>query len=247
MAKLNQIVDNSYEDFTDELASNYIYAYSKHVFEPLKKQFDSGTVLDEALQSAISTFEVGIRNQAIFIANQFLYEKLKHISAVYLAYIFAGKAKIVSKLKGKGIVGGAVTKIFKFASNILGSTDERIQMTKIANDMSKEISSSQLHQKEMLYNQKRDMDNLALGMEKNQTDKKMQLYLHKCKTGTWQKKDKKLYEDILGKIPTGVSWTKIYEQLNQFSEYTLTAEKEIANFSSVLLDNLTALQVQKIR
>jgi hypothetical protein len=245
--KVTGIADNAYEDFLDEYSSGYIFNYVSDYFKPIKAKYDSGSALDEAIQSSLSTIEFGVRNYAMILVNQYLYEKLKTLSYSYLAYIFAGKAKVLSKIKSKGIVGRNVSRVFKIFGNIIGSTDERIQMTKIANNLSKEVNTTVMNQKQLVSSNKNHMDKLSLSAESKHIDKNLQLYMHKTRTGTWSRDDRKIYVSMHGSLKKGLTWNKLYPELNKFVQFTLTAEGEVANLPKVLLDNLTAQNVGKVK
>ena len=256
MPNTSQIVDNTYEDFTDELSSSFIYSYSKQVFDPIKSKINTGSEnLDEAIESAISTFEAGVRIQAMIIAQKFLYEKIIKLGEVYFSYIVAGSLVQGAKSKLKRALEKAKTKSLRgralkgFLSMFDFSKSDRVSQAQLANDMFREHNQTFLQEKTNHIKHKQNLINQAFQTENIQTNKKMQLYMHKSRTGTWKNttNDKKLYESIVGKLQTGVTWSKLYKQLNQFSEYTLTAEKEIVNFSRVLLDNLTAMQYEKVK
>lgn len=258
--KIGGVINNSGEDFVDELTSLLVYKEGNEIFKKVRDTIGlkEDSILDEAIDGALSTLQFGIMNVVIITVTEYALAK----SVLILGTIFTF---IKSRRVVKGIISSASNIIQKFGplgyvasksidsvSNVLvANQNETLAMAKMANSSSNNIISAigQERQNQILIKgQKlRRIDNTKSNIytTRNQSrSKNMDLYIHKFETGTWRdtKADKKLYFDCTGQDTKTVPFNSVFiTTLNSYSNYVKTAQGEIFNNTKATLDLLTKL------
>lgn len=264
-----KILGATFSDSADELSTGLIYKYSNIAMEPLKEAVknDSGddSILLEALESGLNTFQFATMNAVINVVEEYVIVKVLASSATIFAYIKG--TSIASSLRNKtqgvltkfGKVGGAVGKFVKGAFGVvIGTQEERLIMAQMANSNVNNITSiiaqERQNQTMMRVGRRKHFDTVLSHSQKGKMvndDKKINLFLHKMKSGTWKnsKIDKKLYEQATGfDFDTSpVLYNKNFVQkINNLSEYAKDVEGNTINWAQSHLDYVTALGQTKV-
>lgn len=257
---LNGIVSNTGEDFVDELISNMVYRESESVMKDIKQQLDlkEGSYLDEAIESALTTFQYGMMNAVIIIVTEYAITKTALIWAGLIAYI-KGRS-IISKTKSSlsslfqrvGSKGGAVGKAVNVLSGVvLGKQDENLAIAKITNDSVNNLVTNVSIERQnqiLLRNQRAqrvDATRSNMYSVRNKSrDKNMTLFVWKTSNGMWEKtqKDEKLYKDCVGADSIAVPYNADFvARLNSLADVVKTAKGEIISRAKAEIDMITAI------
>ncbi|MGM0518197.1 MAG: hypothetical protein ACQERD_00980 [Campylobacterota bacterium] len=268
MSRFNQIPGQTAEDFTDELATGIVYKYSNSVMKPLRdklSQSDNDSVLNEALEGALSTFQFATMNTVIQVVQEYVMVKLFATAGTIFAYIKG--SSVASKLKNKtqevlttfGKYGGAVGKFVKGSLGVvLGTQEERLTMAKMANDnvnnLTNIVSNERQNQILMKSSRRKSFENVLSSSQRNKItndDKKINMFLHKMKSGTWKNtaQDKYLYEQATAFdfSSSHLMFNKSFvDKLNQLSEYAKDVEGNMINLAQTHVDYVTTLGYTKV-
>jgi len=245
-------VNNAVEDFFDDFTQTVITQKAQEVFNPLKKKFnDGGSAFDEAMMSAISTLQMGIQMVATqYIMNTLLPNIVKRGLALY-SYITYGQIKRVafSGLKKKLMSMKKGRVIFRGMSMLSDGVSDRALKAQAAMDLVNHVDNQRLQKMKIANDSRRSMESTYVGANSSTAQKSLALYTEKTKTGTWQntKQDRKIYERATGsKLPAGLSWSKVYKELNKFSEFARSSEDEIINKAQVEFDYMAANGIVRV-
>lgn len=264
MASISGVLSSSGEDFIDELTSLIVFKEGNSIFGDIKKKLDlkEDSVLDEAIDGALSTLQYGMMNMVIVLVTEYALTK----SVVVLSSIFAfikgrriirnittGVTSIVSKL---GPVGWGAGKAIESVTNVLvANQTETLAIANMANSSSNNIISAVGQERQnqiMIKGQKlKRIDNTKKSMysvRNKSREKNMDLYVHKFETGTWKKtpKDKKLYFDNTGQDSKLIVFNTDYvKKLNSYSKYYETAQGDIYNETKATFELMTQLGVSR--
>ena len=259
MASAAGIISNTGEDFVDELVSNVVYRESTSYIQDIKKHLDlkEGDVVDEAIDSALTTFQYGVMNAVIMVVTEYAMAKSALILTGLFLYIKsrglvkkaqAGLGKIIEKVgksRGKALVGASSSLI----SLLKGSQAETLAMTKMTNDSANNIVTNVLIERQnqiLLRTQKLnriDATKSNLFSVRNKArDKDMQLFVWKTTNGKWEKtqKDEKLYENCVGEINV-VFNAEFVSKLNALADVVKTAKGDIISRAQTEIDLITAI------
>lgn len=261
--KLGGVISNSGEDFVDELTSLIVYKESNELFKNIKSKLDlkEDSILDEAIDGALSTLQFGIMNVVIITVTEYVLTKSVLVLGGIFAFIKTRRiikntidagSKIIKKM---GPLGFGASKAIDSVSGVLvANQTETLTMAKMANSSANNIVSSIGQERQnqiMISGQKlKRIDNTKSNIHNTRNTARtqnMDLFIHKFETGTWKdtKKDKKLYFDCTGQdekiYPFNLAFVK---QMNEYAPYVRTAKGDIYNQTKATIDLLTKLGVQ---
>lgn len=234
---------NAVEDGVEDFFQAYIFRRMESLSAPYKKEFESGSEFDEAMQSFISTLSMGASLYAYNKIMNFFFERGVKLFTVYWTYIVAGsfKRKIIEKLKNKNLKG---QKLLRAVSTILGSdrTSDRIEVAKMMQDNVKSFDKHKFHfqnQQQSISNNLDTFTQTGATLKSNIDNSGLALFNLKSKNGTWENTtaDKKLYTKITGKTLAesgSSSWSSLYSELNKFTEFYKNADNEIVNLTTAI-------------
>ncbi len=242
MQSLGNILGNSVEDGIDDFVSSFLFRKMREYTEPVKKDFESDSDFDGAVQNFITTLSMGLTLYAYMHIMEYIRKAGTRFTMLW-AYIVAGKMKEkIKKLKPTSKIG---KKGLRLATAVIGAdkTGERIQVAKIINDNLNHIDNKIYQDKNIRMNMENrllDMGGKASQIKGVSSQENFNLYLHKTKTSTWlnTNADKKLFERVTGEKITdssAESWSKLVEKLNQYSEFAKNSEGQIFNLTEALL------------
>lgn len=252
---------NGGEDFVDELASAIVYEEGDKYFKEVKEKLGLGgnTIVDEALESALSTIKFGLMNVVIVTVTEYAIVKTGAVLAGIFGYIKARRiikqsveafTKLpIIKNTPIGYAGGQVAK--KASDILLANQAENLALAKMVNSSSNNIVSSIGKERQnqiMLQGQKikrveSAKQNIYSTRNTSRT-KNMDLFLHKFDTATWKDtaKDKKLYFDITGQDDKVVPFNaEFLKKINSYANVVTTAKGEIFNNAKATLDLITQM------
>lgn len=252
------IISNTAEDFVDEYTSALVYREATGFINDVKQKLDlqEGNVLDEAIDSALSTFKQGIMSAVIIIVTEYAITKTGLILTGLFVYIKA--STFAKKLKNSsnrifstiGKKGGFVGKaIGNMVGAVVGKQDERLAFVKMTNDSANNIITnvSMERQNQILLRTQRsqriDATKSNLFSTRNKArDKNMSLFVWKTTNGQWEKtqKDEKLYEDCTGNKSVPFN-SDLVARLNSLADIVKTAKGEIISRAKTEIDMITAL------
>ena len=242
MADIKDIGKNALEDGVEDFTQSFIYRRMQKLTKPFLKDFETGSEFDDAMQSFINTLSMGLALYAYTKVMHFFFQRGAKVFGALWTYIIAGamKKKLVQKLKNSNFKG---KKAFKTVGLMMGSdrTSDRIEIAKIAQDNVKSFDQHKMHYENQSQNASNNLDNFAQtgSFMKNGVDNSsFNMYTHKTFTGTWQNtnQDKKLFTKVTGKTLTELglgSWSKIYLQLNKYTEFAKTVDNEVTNLATL--------------
>lgn len=253
MPKVTGIVNNSGEDFVDELCSSITYKYANQIFSPtVKKLNESDSLVDNALGGAVSTLQFGMMNMVIQSVTEYAITKVSFVGGAI--FVFLKTTNVAKKVKGLISGGlGAIPFVGKGLGKMVDSVGsfvakDRELISKMAMDTSNNMTTviSQERQNQIMVKQSkyqkidRTLQN-AVNMRGQGRAKQFQYFAHKTKTGTWNKTayNKKLYEECTGQKfgENGLLWNADFiKRLNSFSEFATTAEGKILNQTKATVD-----------
>lgn len=264
MANVTNVLSSTGEDFVDELTSLIVFKEGNSIFGDIKKKLDlkEDSVLDEAIEGALSTLQYGMMNMVIVLVTEYALTKSVFVLSSLFTYIKGRRivrniakatTSIVSKL---GPVGWAVGKSIDSVTNVLvANQNETLAIANMANSSSNNLISAVGQERQnqiMIKGQKlKRVDNTKNNMysvRNKAREKNMDLYVHKFETGTWRKtpKDKKLYFDNTGQNPQLVVFnTDFVKKLNSYSKYYETAQGDIYNETKATFELMTQLGVSR--
>lgn len=260
---ITNILSSTGEDFVDELTSLIVYKESNEVFKKVKDklQLDENSVLDEALEGAMSTLQFGIMNIVIITVTEYVVVKSALILTSIFAYIKGRRiiknmidsaSNIISKV---GPLGYMASKGIDSVSGVLvANQTETLTMAKMANSSANNVVSAVGQERQnqiMISGQKlKRVDNTKSNIYDSRNtsrSKGMDLFIHKFETGTWKdtKKDKKLYYDCTGQEEKVFPYNATFiSSLNSYAPYVKTAKGDIYNQTKATIDLLSKLGVE---
>lgn len=258
MANATGIISNTGEDFVDEYVSNLVYREANSYIKDIKQRLDlqEGDILDEAIDSALTTFQYGVMNAVIMVVTEYAITKTGLILLGLIAYIkgrsFVKKGKAVAQniFQKIGTKGGFVGKALQGAFGaVLGSQEQTLAIAKMTNDSANNIVTNVSIERQnqiLLRTQKLnriDATKSNLFSVRNKArDKNMALFMWKTTNGKWEKtqKDEKLYEDCVGEINV-VFNAEFVSKLNALADVVKTAKGEIISRAKTEIDLITAI------
>lgn len=243
-SNLKDIGANAIEDGVDDFVSSFLFRRMQNLTKPFLKDFESDSEFDGAMQSFIQTLSMGLTLYAYTKIMSFFFERGAKIAGTLWAYIVAGRLKqaLANKLKNSSFKGN---KAFKVLGLVAGTdrTAERIEVAKLVKDNVNSFDSHKQHFQNQFQGLDSKFDNFSISATglKGSTDRsQINRFTHKTLTGTWKptNADKKLYE-----VATGVklsetgdgSWSKVYEQINKYNDFSKTVDGEITNLATTLI------------
>ncbi len=251
------IISNTGEDFVDEYISALVYRESNSYIKDIKTQLDlqEGDILDEAIDSALTTFQYGVMNATIMIITEYAITKSGLILMGLIAYVkgrsFVKKGRAVAQniFQKIGSKGGFVGKAIQGAFGaVVGSQEQTLAIAKMTNDSANNLVTnvSMERQNQILLRtqklQRVDATKANLYSVRNKArDKNMSLFMWKTTNGQWEKtqKDEKLFEDCSGsKVPFNADFVA---KLNSLADVVKTAKGEIISRAKAEIDMITAI------
>lgn len=252
------IVSNTGEDFVDEYISNLVYREANSYIKDIKQRLDlqDGDILDEAIDSALTTFQYGVMNAVIMIVTEYAITKTGLVLLGLIVYIkgrsFVKKGKSIAQniFQKIGSKGGFVGKAIQGAFGaVLGSQEQTLAIAKMTNDSANNIVTnvSMERQNQILLRTQKlnrvDATKANMYSVRNKSrEKNMSLFVWKTTNGMWEKtqKDEKLYKDCVGDLVTPFSPTFVLK-LNSLADVVKTASGEIISRAKAEIDLITAI------
>ncbi len=243
VTKIADIGKNAVEDGVEDFISAFLFRKMKSLTEPFKKDFNSDSDFDNAMNSFIDTLAMGLQMYAYSKIMNFFFERSAKIGVALWVYISAGtfKKALLNKLKNSNFKG---KKLLRTVSTVLGAdkTSERIQVAQIMRDNVNSFDAHKFHYQnqhqkgeDRLYK----MSGSATNLKNANENSILTRFTQKSLTGTWANtnQDKKLYEKATGitVVESGSgAWSSLYEQLNKYNEFAKTVDGEITNLATAL-------------
>jgi len=241
--RFQHIASNAVEDGVEDFFSAVIYQRMREYSAPFLKDFEGEGAFNEAMQSFINTLAMGTAIYALSKIMTFFFERGMKLLGAMFTYIYAGKIKkaLYNRIKNDNSKG---RKLFKKVSFLLGAdrTKERIEMMKIAQSNVDSFDSHKMHYEKQHTAIEGNMNSFSSPISdfKSQKDmKSVNLFTDLTFRGAWQNttEHKKIYESATGYklAETGQgSWSKLYLELNKYTEFHTTANNEVTNLATVL-------------
>ncbi len=262
--RFKNVASSTGEDFIEDLISSITIGEANKVMKKVKEkaELDNDSYVDEAIESALQTFQFGITQIVILTVSQYALTKSTVLLLGIISYVkgrsVVKKAKTFSqKLFQKvGKHGGVVGKVIKGAFGaIIGSQEETLAIAKMTNDTGNNLitavgqeRNNQIHLRgqklERIHQSKNNLFKTTNSLMNTASKEDMILYIQKFEMGTWNKttKDKNLYFNCTGQDKTSVNFTKDFtENLNKYSKYVKTARGEVFSNAKATLEMITAL------
>lgn len=262
---VGSIAEATAEDLIDEGVSNLVYSIGNCYFGGTTNQNCTNVVdnaFNEAIEGATQTLRYSIMTAVIFKVSEYAITRLVLGGGALYAYIKSGGliAKGKKFFENKQFYGkSGMTRVANALGILNGSKDERLKLAGMANDSLNTIPSVIAQERQVLTIQKSEqrkqlMTTLGLNQKSkglNDT-KKIEIYLYKMKTGTWEVSvnDKKLFESIVPKSYRKEDYSfnlAFVQKLNSFTEYAKTTEDKLVNLAQTHLDLITASNLSKVK
>lgn len=267
MAKAGDIVSNTLEDFNDELITGVAYYLGEKSMKPLEDALKSedDSILNEALNSALSSFKYQVMNAVIVSVSTYATAKLVTAGGLLVTYVKTGA--LVKKLRNlsKGIgniplVGKVGSRVLRFGVDaIVGDQTERIAIASMANNsinnlttvISKERHTQTVMQSERMKNLNKQVENSQTVVNQKYEQERM-LFNAKLKSGGWQNttEDEKLYIAVTGynfKTKPQKYTVDFINRLNSVADVAKDVEGNIINQAQAFIDFITTLGYQKVK
>jgi hypothetical protein len=260
-SQILNVFSNGGEDLVDELASAIVYEEGDKYFKNVKEYLGltGDTIVDEALESALSTIKFGLMNVVIITVTEYAIVKTGVVLMGIFTYIKTRRiikqsVEALTKLPiikntPIGYAGGEIVK--KTSDVLLANQTENLALAKMLNSSSNNIVSSIGQERQnqiMLQGQKIKRVESAkrniYSTRNTSRNKNMDLFLHKFDTATWKDtaKDKKLYFDITGQDDKVVPFNaEFIKRINSYANIVTTAKGEIFNNAKATLDLITQM------
>jgi hypothetical protein len=262
-----EIGKNTLEDFNDELITGITYKYANKMFKPLEDSLtsDEDSVLNEALEGALSTLKFSIMNAVIISVTNYASVKLIQASGIIFAYVKTGRITKVlrnlsERLKTLPMVGRVSSRVVRFGIDaVVGDQKERIAIANMANNNVNNLASivSKERHNQILI-KKSGLDHFDNNLKTNQGyvkekyNQKRSLFDSKFRSASWtiSTDDKQLYQDVTGynfSIKPQKFNQEFVDKLNSVSDVATDVEGNIINASQAHVDYITTLGYQKVK
>ncbi|MFY9090274.1 hypothetical protein [Arcobacter aquimarinus] len=267
MAKIGNILENTLEDFNDELITGVTYMLGEKSMKPLENALITGddSIIDEALSSALMSFKFQVMNSVIVTVSQYATAKLVLSTTALVTFVKTGsltkKLRNLSKgLENVPLVGRVGSRVLRFGVDaIVGDQNERIAIAKMSNDslnnlttvISRERQTQTMIQAERMRNLNKQVTN-SQNIVSEKFEQKRALFNSKLKSGSWEfnNYDKKLYQDVTGyNFATNpqIFNQAFVDKLNSVADVAKDVEGNIVNQAQAFIDFITTLGYSKVK
>lgn len=267
MASLGNILENTLEDFNDELITGVTYFLGNKSMKPLEEALikNDDSVLDEALSGALMSFKFQVMNNVTVVVSQYVTAKSIVVATALVGYVRTGSLTKKMRNLSKGIenvplVGKVGSRVLRFGIDaIVGDQNERIAIAKMGNDSINNLTtiiSRERHTQTVM--QAERMKNLNSQVSNSQKfvgekfEQKRALFNSKLKSGTWEynNDDKKLYQDVTGYnfATKSLAFNKEFvDKLNSVADVAKDVEGNIINQAQAFIDYITTVGYSKVK
>lgn len=235
---------SAFENGVEDGVQSFVYGRIKKITDPFLKKFEGDSEYDQAMQSFIQTLSMGMALYAYTKITKFFFERSIKIGTLLWSYIVAGKVKkrISDKLKASKFKG---YKAVKTLSLMLDSdrTSDRIQIAKLIQTNVNQYDSHKFHFQNQYQAKETQIDNTMLPLsnfKQSYDQKSFNKFQDLTRRAAWKNtaEHKNIYELATGfKLSqTGeASWSKLYQELNKYTEFFITSEKDIINLQTAVM------------
>jgi heat shock protein HslJ len=268
---IGSISESTAEDFIDEGVSNLVYGIGNCYFGGANSSTAGCSKLvessfAEALDGASQTLKFSIMNAVIMRVTEYALTRL--LAGGGLLYLWIKKRRVINAIKETTsslisvitFVGKSGAKAFDGVVNIAnGNQAENLAVANMANTSMNSVTHILAQERQtatIQVNAQRKQLMTSLGLSQNSKGlndtKKMEIYLYKMKTGTWEvtTNDKRLFDTVVPKSYRQKDYAfnlAFVQKLNSFTEYAKTTENKLVNLAQTHLDLMTASNLSKVK